>query len=191
MDWLNVMLGRLRPQPTPTAPVVPTTPVAAPGGTLQASPVAGCTYPTWKAYEALLRDREGVVNEVYPDSLGKLTAGIGHLMLPEDGPHYDRMPVSPEQVSAWFTKDGAAAMTKAVELAKQAGITSQEFLPYLASVCFQMGLRWTDKFPNTWKMIVNGQYERAAMAFNGTLWQAQTPTRVTDFQKALRALPQK
>jgi hypothetical protein len=35
-------------------------------------------------------------------------------------------------------------------------------------------------------MMCDGQYAQAADALNGTLWQQQTPVRVTDFQAALR-----
>jgi hypothetical protein len=58
-------------------------------------------------------------------------------------------------------------------------------------VNFQLGTKWTATFPNTWKMIVNGQYDAAASALDNTEWADQTPVRVQDFQKALRALPPK
>jgi len=64
-------------------------------------------------------------------------------------------------------------------------------MPYLASVNFQLGTQWTATFPNTWKMIVDGDYEDAANALDGTIWAEQTPTRVKDFQDALRRLPAK
>ena len=46
-------------------------------------------------------------------------------------------------------------------------------------------------FKNTWKMVVDGKYEDAAKALDGTTWSKQTPVRVKDFQDALRALPPK
>ena len=56
---------------------------------------------------------------------------------------------------------------------------------------FQLGTAWTGTFPNTWRMIVNGRYEDAAEALDGTKWAQQTPVRVKDFQDALRKLPPK
>lgn len=173
----------------PTAPT-PSRPSVAPSGPSDVPSVVGRPPAAWEAYEALLRLREGCRNVVYEDSLGKPTVGIGHLVRPEDGLVVG-MKVSDAQVSAFFAHDGAGAMTAAVQQAKQANITSQEFLPYLASVCFQLGNAWTAKFPNTWAMIVRGQYGMAAAALHGTAWNSQTPVRVKDFQDALNRLPAK
>lgn len=152
-------------------------------------PIEGCDATTWDAYRRLIELREGVVLHVYRDSLGLPTAGVGHLITDDDGPLTVGQHISVEQSIAWFERDGAAAMRKAVELAGLAHIKSQAFLPYLASVCFQLGLDWTHKFPQTWHLILNGQYERAVVALNATAWRHQTPVRVADFQRALRALP--
>ena len=35
-------------------------------------------------FEKLIAEREGRRNDVYKDSLGKLTVGIGHLVVPSD-----------------------------------------------------------------------------------------------------------
>ena len=72
-----------------------------------------------------------------------------------------------------------------------AGISDAVFMPYLASVNFQLGVGWITNFPQTWKMIVDGEYEDAAKALDGTRWAKQTPVRVRDFQGALRSLPAK
>ena len=82
-------------------------------------------------------------------------------------------------------------MSAARSQAAEAGITDTAFLPYLASVNFQLGTAWTGTFPNTWRMIVDGRYEDAAKALDGTKWAQQTPVRVKDFQGALRKLPLK
>ena len=209
-NWLNWMTDKFLPavEPPPVQPSPPTAPVApppvqtgheeyppyAPGITpepgLPPSPVPGCDDKTWADYEALLALREGEKYVVYYDSLGKPTGGIGHLLLPSDGLKVGAK-IDPATVKRWFTHDGATAMDAAVSQCKLAGITSQAFLPYLASVNYQLGIRWNQKFPNTWKMIVAGQYAQAASALVGTIWQKQTAVRTNDFQKALRALPPK
>lgn len=142
------------------------------------------------AFEQLMRLREGCENAVYNDSLNKLTVGIGHLVLPSDNLKLGDI-ISDARVSALFAQDGAAALAAGRAQAAAAGITSSAFIPYIASVNFQLGTYWTGKFPETWGMIVKGDYQQAANALNGTLWQTQTPSRVTDFQNALRALPPK
>jgi GH24 family phage-related lysozyme (muramidase) len=134
--------------------------------------------------------REGYQDDVYLDSRLKPTVGIGHLVLPEDNLRVGQW-ITDAQVSAFFEHDGASAMRAAVQQMDDAGLTSQAFLPYLASVCFQLGNAWTTKFPNTWKMICAGQYGAAAAALHGTAWNSQTPVRVADFQGALNRLPAK
>ena len=181
LDWMTSVL-------TPAEPPPPLPPAPAPG---LPSPVPGCDGATWAAYEALLMLREGVKYVVYYDSLGKPTGGIGHLLLPSDGLVVGQA-IPDATVKRWFTHDGATAMDCAVTQAKQAGITSQAFLPYLASVCYQLGGGWTtQKFPSTWKLIVAGQYKTVAAALGTSDWNKETPVRVADFQQALRALPPK
>jgi GH24 family phage-related lysozyme (muramidase) len=141
-------------------------------------------------FEKLLALREGRRKDVYLDSLGKPTVGIGHLIVAGDNLKLgDR--ITDEQVTALFKKDSAPAMRAARAQALEAGITDSSFIPYLASVNFQLGTKWTGTFPRTWRMIVDGKYEDAAAALNDTLWAKQTPVRVKDFEDALRRLPPK
>lgn len=140
--------------------------------------------------EKLLMLREGVRNTVYKDSTGKLTVGIGHLVLPADDLILGDT-ITDAQVNHFFAIDINASMIAAEDQAAQAKITSEDFIPYLTSVNYQLGVNWTKTFPNTWSDIVAGEYETAAVALGTTLWFKQTPVRVQDFQKALRALPKK
>ncbi len=142
------------------------------------------------AFRKLVELREGCRTTVYADSRGLPTVGIGHLVVPADDLRLGDV-ISEDRVNALFADDSRDALAAAWAQAGQAGITSDAFIPYLASVNFQLGTGWTQKFPNTWKMIVDGQYDAAATALDGTLWQQQTPVRVQDFQQALRALPPK
>ena len=95
------------------------------------------------------------------------------------------------RVNVLFAADSAAALAAAWEQSTLVGIASADFIPYLASVNFQLGTEWTQKFPHTWQMIKDGRYAAAADALSGTLWQHQTPVRTQHFQDALRALPPK
>lgn len=142
-------------------------------------------------FEDLMAHREGRRNDVYTDSLGKLTVGIGHLVLASDNLKlHDR--ISEEQITTFFNKDSAMALSAAQFQAIQAGISEPSFIPFLGSVNFQLGTHWsTTKFPQTWGMIVAGRYEDAAKALGDSLWARQTPDRVKDFQDALRRLPAK
>ena len=142
------------------------------------------------AFRELMVLREGCRTTVYADSRGFPTVGIGHLVVPADDLRLGDV-ISEDRVNAFFAGDSRDALTAAWAQAGEAGIISDAFMPCLASVNFQLGTGWTQKFPNTWQMIVDGLYEAAATALDGTLWQQQTPVRVQDFQQALRALPPK
>lgn len=135
-------------------------------------------------YKALLTLREGRRNKVYHDSRGFLTVGIGHLVVLNDHLHLGDV-ITDEQVDTFFAKDSADAMNHAIAQAKQAGITDPTFLPYLASVCYQLGDNWIAKWPHTWAMICEGRYAKAADSLEGTPWSKQTPERVEDFSDAL------
>lgn len=142
------------------------------------------------AWAKLATLREGGRLIVYLDSLNKPTVGRGHLVTAGDGLRVGDH-ITQAQSDAFWAKDGADAFDHAIALSAQAGITSADFLPYLASVCYQLGDAWTRKFPNTWAMICDGDYAKAADALDGTVWDEQTPTRVQDFAGALRRLPPK
>lgn len=141
----------------------------------------------YEAFKKHLLLREGYRTTVYRDSLGKPTVGVGHLVLPEDNLKVGDT-ISKERVMAFLDKDAMNAWNAAQKQAAEAGISSQCFVVALGSVNYQLGTGWRETFSKTWKMIVDGKYKEAAEAFNGTIWQKQTPVRVKDFQAALMEL---
>jgi GH24 family phage-related lysozyme (muramidase) len=140
--------------------------------------------------EQLLREREGVRTKVYLDSRGKPTVGIGHLVTPADKLKVGDE-ITDQQVSEFFKKDSAEALSAAKSQASKAGISDANFLVYLASVNFQLGTDWYKEHKKTWALIMEGKYEEAAEEAAKSAWARQTPVRVKDFQQALRALAKK
>ena len=140
--------------------------------------------------EQLLREREGVEKKVYLDSRGKATVGIGHLVTAADKLKVGDE-ITDQQVSEFFKKDSAAAVSAAKSQASQAGISDSNFLVYLASVNFQLGTGWNKIHKKTWALIMEGKYEEAAEEAGKSAWAKQTPVRVKDFQQALKALAKK
>lgn len=140
--------------------------------------------------EQLLRKREQCIPYVYNDKLKNLTCGIGHLVMPGDKLKlHDK--VDDSQISAFFKKDSAKAMSAARSQASKAGIKDSDFITYLASVNFQLGTGWNRIFKKTWALIMEGQYKAAAEEAQRSRWYTQTPERVKDFQKALLKLKDK
>ncbi len=145
------------------------------------------TDPAREALESLLTEREGRTNTVYSDTNRVLTVGIGHRVTAADKLDIGDV-ISDAEVDALFAADTAEALNAARNQAQQAGITDPSFIPPLASVCFQLGCHWTTIFPHTWWLIRQGQFAEAAEVLGGSVWARQTPTRVADFQAALRRL---
>jgi len=129
--------------------------------------------------------REGVVFHVYKDSLGKLTGGVGHLILPEDNLRY-KDPISKERVDLWLEQDSKKALFAAIEQAKEMGVEREDWIVALTSVNFQLGVNWRNKFKATWGHLKAGRYENAIANIKRSLWAKQTPVRTNDFIKAIQ-----
>lgn len=143
--------------------------------------------------ENILKLREGVRLDVYLDTRDRATVGIGHLVLDADNLDVGDI-ITQDQCDAFFRKDARGAMDAAVAQCNEAGISAVaaiDFLPWLASVNYQLGTNWTHEFAQTWHMIAGGNYVGAANHLSSTDWADETPLRVHDFAQALKALPPK
>jgi uncharacterized protein YgiM (DUF1202 family)/uncharacterized protein YcbK (DUF882 family)/GH24 family phage-related lysozyme (muramidase) len=136
-----------------------------------------------------LKLREGVRYDVYLDTRGFPTAGVGHLLTAAER---RSMPVgsrvSRQQVDTWLAQDSRTAYSAAQSQASQLGVGSQDFINALASVNFQLGTAWNTEHRMTWRYMTQHKWEEAAVEAADSSWFAQTPVRVRDFQAALRAL---
>jgi len=136
-----------------------------------------------------LEVREGSRNKTYKDSLGKLTAGVGHLLSKEEQKKYPlgtKIPAS--VVKGWIRKDSKKAYTSAGEQAKELKVTSPEFVNALTSVNFQLGTSWYKKFPKAYQALKDKRYDDAIREVETSLWAKQTPVRVKDFKEAINKL---
>jgi lysozyme len=155
------LIDSIRARLFPTPSTTPINPSGNPVVTVMAEGISGCTTAAWGAYETLLRSREGCKLTVYRDTKGRLTVGIGHLVLPQDNLVLGQT-ITQTEVDGLFRRDAGNAMLAAVSLCRRAGITSQAFLPYMASVCFQLGVDWPTEYPTMWALVAKGDYEGAA-----------------------------
>lgn len=142
-----------------------------------------------------LVSREGVTYQTYNDSLGKPTAGVGHLLTAEEQKKYpvgSQVPQS--QVQEWLKKDSANAIIAATQQAGQLGIKDADFVKALTAVNFQLGTEWTTKFPTAWQHLQNKNYKGAIAEIEFVKegskkrsdWYKQTPERVKDFVQAIK-----
>lgn len=136
---------------------------------------------------AKIIEEEGYKLEVYLDSVGKPTAGIGHLLTPSENLAYkvgDK--VTKEQVEKWYEADIKKAIIAARDQAKELNKQNDtDFIIALVSVNFQLGTNWPAKFHGTYPILKKGDWRRAIQRFSTSLWARQTPKRVVNFTNAI------
>lgn len=146
------------------------------------------TKDLYSAYLNHLKYREGEILEVYRDSLGYLTAGVGHL-LNKDTPLREGDPITQLQSDYWLYSDAQLAWDAALEQMGLLGLADDnEFVVALACVNFQLGVNWYTIHKRTWQLMSHKEFTSAAIECEDSKWFKQTPVRVMDFQAALRKL---
>jgi GH24 family phage-related lysozyme (muramidase) len=140
--------------------------------------------------------REGNVEYVYLDSLGKPTCGVGHLLTEDEcSLYYIDQVVDKEIRDQWLEQDAATAWEAAAQQMQDLRIEDTDFIVALGSVNFQLGTRWMNKFPSAYRALGNKDYAEAIRQVstgsgrNGqSKWKEQTPVRVEDFVLAIDKL---
>lgn len=131
---------------------------------------------------------EGDRDDVYVDSTGNPTVGIGHKVVPADQLKVgDR--ISATRKEALWRADSEKALSAARAQMRAAGLDDDdEFLAPLASVNFQLGTGWHYDHVKTWELVKAGKYIAAAREAQNSKWFKDTPIRVRAFQSALLKL---
>lgn len=141
----------------------------------------------WKEHALL---REGLRNVVYKDSLGKLTVGIGHLVLPRDKLSAGDV-ISAFEIDRFFEQDTKQALRASLKQWVEIGALTPEFLAALISVNFQLG-DFSIKFPNTYELLKLHKFDQVIQNLRhsnkGKTWFDQTPVRVEDFITAIKGV---
>lgn len=140
----------------------------------------------WGQLRNSLIQKEGKRNTAYLDSLGKLTVGVGHLVLPSDNIVLGQT-ISDERVEQLFKQDMTEAFNAARKQAKELGKYTPEFIVALTHVNFQLGVYWnTAKFPNVYNDLKKDNVQSAINRLKQSKWYEQTPIRVTAFINAIQ-----
>ncbi len=134
--------------------------------------------------KALLKAREGFRRDVYIDSEGFLTVGIGHKVRPEDKLKFGEI-ATDQRINTWFEQDVKASFDAAKSQAIDLKNYDTDFIAALTSVNFQLGTNWKGKFPNTYNYLKKGQWKKAIANLLDAKWNEQTPVRVADFIAAI------
>lgn len=138
-----------------------------------------------------LRRYEGVKYEVYKDTKGNPTFGIGHLITPDDEEYGKPVetPVSPSRVDSVFRIDIDTAMVAAGSIFKNIDELPQNAKLVLISMCFQLGADGVRGFSN-FIQAVNDRNWKAAKAhgLDSKWFREDTPERAQDHMDKLAEL---
>ena len=124
----------------------------------------------------VIRENEGVKYQVYKDSLGKTSAGIGHLMPDDVLP--EGHAVSPEMVEAWFEADLSGAYDGARRIAGGAWSgMSEPRREALIDFVYQCGAGGALKFRRCVRAIRDHAWAAAAVEHLDSKGARQVPGR--------------
>ena len=126
----------------------------------------------------------GDVAKVYKDSEGKLTVGVGHLLVGDELSQYKEGDEVPQELrEKWFSEDFTKASEAAKDQNKQLLELGNRPIPqdYLTSLNFQLGTSWYKDFDKAWTAFKIGDYKTAKKEMKDSAWYSQTRGRAEDF----------
>ena len=140
-----------------------------------------------------IKRHEGEVLEVYEDSLGYLTFGVGHLIKDSDDEHGQPVgtPVSQERVYEVYDYDFDKHLEETIHLFESKGGEDFYALPeniqhVLVNMTFNLGGTRFGKFNNMWKGVVECDWEKVAVEMEDSRWFKQVGRRSVELQEMVR-----
>lgn len=132
---------------------------------------------------------EGYMNEIYIDSLGYETGGIGHLLLEHEAAKYDAGDrISDELVEQWFTEDVNTAIKRARRILGEPHFERLDPVRQrvLVNMAFNLGNK-LEGFKNTLAFVRAGNYVQAAQNMRKSLWYRQVKRRGEELAIAMES----
>ncbi len=132
-----------------------------------------------------LIEDEGIKMQIYLDSLGNPTFGIGHLLTRNDVEYsaYKRLPkggkltIQRERVDEVFEKDLANACNNCGKIFPNFSKLDDEVQEIIANMMFNLGLAGLKSLISFVDAINSGNYKLAAQRMRGFLWYKQVGKR--------------
>ena len=137
-----------------------------------------------------IKRHEGEVLEIYEDSLGYLTLGVGHLIQPHDPEHGQPAgtPVSQEVVDEYYAVDFDKHLVETEHVVGKDvfdGLPS-EIQEVLVNMCFNLGGTRLGKFKNMLNAVEDHDWERMAVEMEDSRWFKQVGRRSVELQEIVR-----
>jgi len=130
--------------------------------------------------KARIRDHEGCRDEVYLDSLGKATIGIGHLIQPHERDRYQEgVEISMEEVEELFDIDLNRAAAGADLLIDECigHDLPQNVSEVILEMVYQLGTQGVRNFKMMWKAMRVKDWKKASEEMKDSRWHSQTTKR--------------
>ena len=141
-----------------------------------------------------IKRHEGEVLEIYEDSLGYLTFGVGHLIKDSDDEYGLPVgtPVSQERVDDVYDYDFDKHLDETIHLFESKGGEDFYALPeniqhVLVNMTFNLGGTRFSKFNNMWKGVVSCDWEKVAVEMEDSRWFRQVGRRSVELQEMVRS----
>ena len=140
--------------------------------------------------KAEIKRHEGEVLEVYEDSLGYKTLGVGHLCQPQD-PEYNcsiGTPVSQEVVDMYFEYDFDKHLQETIHVfgSEEAFYNLPEPIQHvLVNMCFNLGGTRLSKVRNMLRAWWEHNWEEMARQMQDSRWFYQVGRRSLELQKVV------
>ena len=140
--------------------------------------------------KAEIKRHEGEVLEIYNDSLGYKTLGVGHLCQPNDIEYSWEIgtPVSQEVVDKYYEQDFHKHYYEAVHVfGSEEGFNNlpEEIQRVLVNMCFNLGGTRLSKFRNMLKACKEHDWSEMARQMEDSRWFRQVGRRSLELQKAV------
>ena len=133
---------------------------------------------------------EGMSLTAYEDTLGNLTVGIGHLVMPSDQIE-EGQTITQDQCDSFFNKDLQIAIDSCTKAPNIPYLNQPELVQEsLVNMCYNMGVARLAQFITFLNLLHNKNYEAAAMDLMGTLWAKQVPERAQRIANKIKSCAQ-
>ena len=136
-----------------------------------------------------IKRHEGEVLEVYEDSLGYLTLGVGHLIQKSD-PEYGQpagTPVSQEVVDMYYADDFDKHVEETIHVCENNNIVfdalPESIQHVLVNMCFNLGANRLGKFRNMLYAVSTSNWEEMANQMEDSRWFGQVGRRSVELQQ--------
>ena len=141
-----------------------------------------------------IKRHEGEVLEVYEDSLGYLTLGVGHLIQKSD-PEYGQpagTPVSQEVVDMYYEDDFDKHVEETIHVCENNNIVfdalPESIQHVLVNMCFNLGANRLGKFRNMLYAVSTSNWKEMASQMEDSRWFGQVGRRSVELQEMVLEL---